>query len=206
VRDFLYLDPALVAQTLAQLEFGLFKDWQETIETTSAKEGGLGLTLWGAANVGGKGQRSDKSASQVAFEQTAESYASRLLVKLEEGNQLVRLGQDTPTALRRGTVIAVETDMESLDLFHETPAELFEGEWPTMQLVLHDLDNEAVGSVSVFRVGSFAVVATWPPENLRSSLDEVDGEAEVVGIIRRMFLRDVGEIRVVAVLRPIALY
>lgn len=173
----------------------------------AAREGGLGLSLWGAANIGGKGEQSDKSASEVAFEQTAESYASRLLVRLEEADQLVRLDSDASLDLRRGTVIAAEAELEGLDVFNEKPKPLFQPAWSEVWRILHELDTQkAEASVRIIRVGLFAAVATWPSENLRVSAAELTGEAEMVGIVRRTFTRESGETQTVTVVRPIALY
>ena len=205
--DFLYLDPVLVARTLSQLDFGVLKDWQETLERTSGREGGLGLSLWGAANIGGKGDSPISRLSEVAFEQTAESYASRLLVRLEEADQLVRLDSDASLDLRRGTVIAAEAELEGLDVFNEKPKPLFQPAWSEVWRILHELDTQkAEASVRIIRVGLFAAVATWPSENLRVSAAELTGEAEMVGIVRRTFTRESGETQTVTVVRPIALY
>jgi hypothetical protein len=200
------LDPVLVARTLSQLDFGVLKDWQETLERTSGREGGLGLSLWGAANIGGKGDSPISRLSEVAFEQTAESYASRLLVRLEEADQLVRLDSDASLDLRRGTVIAAEAELEGLDVFNEKPKPLFQPAWSEVWRILHELDTQkAEASVRIIRVGLFAAVATWPSENLRVSAAELTGEAEMVGIVRRTFTRESGETQTVTVVRPIAL-
>jgi hypothetical protein len=63
VRDFLYLDPVLGAETLSQVDFGLVKELQETVERASGKEGGLAISAFGLTDIGGKGQRSDRTAS-----------------------------------------------------------------------------------------------------------------------------------------------
>jgi hypothetical protein len=113
VRDFLYLDPVLGAETLSQVDFGLVKELQETVERASGKEGGLAISAFGLTDIGGKGQRSDRTASEVVLGATVESYASRLLVRLEETKQLVRLGRESEIDdLRRGTVIVAEAELE----------------------------------------------------------------------------------------------
>jgi hypothetical protein len=97
----------------SQVDFGLVKELQETVERASGKEGGLAISAFGLTDIGGKGQRSDRTASEVVLGATVESYASRLLVRLEETKQLVRLGRETEIDdLRRGTVIVAEAELE----------------------------------------------------------------------------------------------
>jgi hypothetical protein len=200
---------------LSQLDFGLFEQWQETLERSSGKEGSVALTLWGAASVGGGGKRSSTEGSSVVFEQTVESYASRLLRRLEEEEQLVRLEEAaTDKDLRRGTVVAAEGSFEQLDYSFSTPPDLFGRDWkPLSDAALYKLhgDGDARVPVGAILGQRFAVVAPWTVENLRVPLEEFQEElqgetAEIVGTVRRVFRREGGEPGLMVFVRPIALF
>ena len=218
VRDFLYLDPALVAQTLSQLDFGVFKEWEETLERAGGKEGGGELSLWGAASIRLGGQHSEAKASSVVLEQTAESYASRLLLRLEEEQQIARLESDASAELRRGVVVVAEGQIERFDI------ESIERQgWSSdVMLKLHDVQEQAsdldmpgefgfgtekVKAVGVIRAGSITVVAPWLPESLRVPIEELNGEqAEVLGIVRRAYSSPPNTLQTLAIVRPIAAF
>jgi hypothetical protein len=216
VRDYLYLDPTLVAQTLSQLDFGVFKEWEETLERAKSKEGGLSLTLFGAANLGAKGTGSQKEASSVVFEQTAESYASRLLFRLEEEAQLLRLGTDTDAELRRGSVVVAGGNVAEFEVLE------FDSEgWSSDAMdTLFGLDKQAVDlekpsdlgtamtkAACVIRVGRLVVVAPLIPDDLRVPIKDMFGEeAELVGIVRRLHADAAGQARSAVIVRPIAIY
>lgn len=206
VRDFLYVDPALVAQTLSQLDFGVFRDWQETLERTRGTEGGLALSLWGSANIGGKGQKSEKTASEVAFEQTAESYAARLLFRLEEEEQLVEVGADAVVDLRRGTILAAAGEIDQLGIGpSERHEELVEGDAATASAIYAVAEKPDVAAVIEAR--PYKVVAPLIAANLRVGADELTGDAELVGIVRRVFRHDASDpARILAIVQPIVIY
>lgn len=209
VRDFVYLDPGLVAQTLSQLDYGLFKEWEETLERTSGKDASLQVNLFGLASGGGGGQKSAKTGSAVVLEQTAESYASRLLFRLEETGELVRLDADPARAveLRRGTVTAAESVMVEFD--STSGMSLLEADgWRGAPMVaLYEAMKEAEATPVLMKVGSYGIFAMLPTSNVRIPLDQAqDDWAELIAIVRRTFRKLSGEMRTLAIARPIAVY
>jgi hypothetical protein len=214
LRDFLYLDHTLVAQMLSQLDFGVFKEWEETLERASGKEGRAGLTLWGAASIGAGGTRSQTEGSTVVLQQTAESYAARLLLRLEEEDQVTRLGAERALELRRGAVVLTEGTAEQFELSGFDPAS-----WsPTAMLQLSSLNNEAEdlerpplqpvnAAIVIRRAGRGSVVARLLKGHLRVRIDEVLDEAvEMVASVRRVHGSDAGGFDALLIVRPIAIY
>jgi hypothetical protein len=213
VRDFVYLDHTLVAQTLSQLDFGVFKEWEETLERASGKEGRAGLTLWGAANIGGGATRSQTEGSTVVLQQTAESYAARLLLRLEEEDQVTTLDAQSGPELRRGSIVvadgtAAEFKVEQFE---------FEGWPPTAMVQLYSLNEELedlerpgtftpehVKAASVIRTGSLSVVAPLLSGHLRVPIHEILDEAvEVLASVRRVHSHGT---ETLLIARPIAIY
>jgi hypothetical protein len=216
VRDFLYLDHTLVAQTLSQLDFGVFKEWEETLARATDKDGRAAITLWGAANIGAGTKSSATAGTSVVLQQTAESYAARLLVRLEEENQLTRLEADTVAALRRGSVIASEGIADDFD-YNRFDAEGWSPEVMTRLYDLHsqsaDLERpgvhppEHVKAATLIRTGDMTVVASFLPGHLRVPIQELLGESvEMVGSVRRAFGLTPSQPKTLLIVRPIAVY
>jgi class 3 adenylate cyclase len=216
VRDFLYLDHTLVAQTLSQLDFGVFKEWEETLERASGKEGSAGLTLWGAANIGAGSKRSQTEGSTVVLQQTAESYAARLLLRLEEEDQLLRLGDEPALELRRGSIFLTEGVAEPFELERLVLTEwsqTVQGQLGSLNTELEELEQPAPlepvkAAIIVRRAGKgLVVVARLLPGHLRVPIYEILGDAvEMVASVRRVHGSDAGGFDALIIARPIAIY
>lgn len=208
VRDFLYLDHTLVAQSLSQLDFGVFKEWEETLERASGKEGRAGLSLWGAANVGAGATSSKTAASTVVLMQTAESYAARLLLRLEEEDQITALGAGPTSEFRRGSIVLCEGIAGPFEITR------FESEgWaPAVMAQLSSLIEEAeelapapeTVKAMVLRTHTVSVVAPLLRGHLRVPVDQLlDDAVEVLASVRRIYR---SEISALLIVRPIAVY
>jgi hypothetical protein len=216
VRDFLYLDHTLVAQTLSQLDFGVFKEWEETLERASGKEGRAGLALWGAANIGGGATRSQTEGSTVVLQQTAESYAARLLFRLEEEDQITTLGGDSPPDLRRGSIVVVSGSAEEFEVEQFESVGYRAAAMAQLYSVYDGLEDmeragsfspERVKAATVIRTGSLSVVAPLLSGHLRVSMQEIlDETVEILASVRRVHSRAGGGIGTLVIARPIAIY
>jgi hypothetical protein len=152
------------------------------------------------------------AGSSAVFEQTAESYISRLLFSLEEEDQLVRLESDAAGELRRGSVVVTEGQITELD--YKALDQLEREGWPSHVMVAVHKIAEAGRNAGILRAGAFAVVAQFDVANLRISVKEGDvasifeelndEEVELLGLVRRVFQDLAGQ--ALAIVRPIALY
>lgn len=201
-REFLYLDERLVDQFLAQVEDGLFDDEKEKESSTGRRdiEGTVGA---GPVRARAKADRGSERETERLWRQTPESRFNRLhphldLKYLDENGQdaygkldprgmvEVECYVDVPTISR--TLAGAEEIAGVAELIRQfTPGE-----------VDPEIDKAIAGVSTVAQKTSGAVVATGEigegqailafklsPQSLRVSLDELEGDAVVVGKVQR---------------------
>lgn len=208
LRSFLYLDAALIAEFLGQLEGGL--SLSEEIRTTGLSErsaqGGVRAGPLGAsASIGGESRRE----SERTVEQTAASLFDRLYGQLDQVGQvqpLSALDDNIWRQLRRGEVVDVEASIYLAGL-----TKLFDLAAKVQQLSqvasLFDrpLDSESMASLGQITDLASLMKSDWVPvvahvvgnpkykflarlnrESLAVDPMELEGEAIVFGKIQRI--------------------
>ena len=213
IRDFLYLDAPLVAQSLSQLDFGIFKEWEETLARVAGSDGGTGLTLWGALDIHGGRTKSHTTGNSAVFEQTAESYAARLLMRLEQLGQVIKADARASQEVRRGNVlIASGTVRQFANL------DVVDSEWPIdVQVKIGEIDEKAavieipgtltkrIKAIGLVALHQLTVLAPWIVEHFRVDPGDVFSEqVEMLCIVRHAYRLNDGTM--LAVVRTIAIY
>jgi hypothetical protein len=210
LRQFLYLDPELVEQFLAQMEGGTFSEESQRLRETRGRERGADA---GASALGAHaGIRAGKTSGQEEeleriIKRTAESAFSRLYELLQEQNAvqwLEAFDDEIWNGLRRGEILEVEASISVSSLAKYM--NLVQQAGPLMGLmeaIGEEVDDETKSAMSMIgmfgqmlgnavpivarAVGApeFKFVATLNPAHVRPDVDQLEGEATLLAKIQR---------------------
>jgi hypothetical protein len=208
LKQFLYLNDDLVNQFISQLEGGLYEEESES--STESRERKLGGGL-GAGPVKGEAGRTTGSEKTVSrtVRQTPESRYERLIELIEEEGPIrfIEAANDEMwNDLKRGDIVEVESRLSMPTIARILRAaggfgellpliQMFGGDDPQDQEAIQALAAlEGFGKATTSKVSVIAAVSGSPDYRfvaqletaaLRAEPDELDGEATVVGTVRR---------------------
>ncbi len=212
VREFLYLDPSLVDQFLAQVEGGLFDEEQEK-------------HIWGGGRkVGGKGgvgplsaeiglDRTAQNEAERVMRQTAESRFDRLHRRFTETGNLQPLqavDEEIWYQLRRGELLEVEAALKLSGAANLMRLLEFANSIGPLMQVFGSSDTDAQenlakmaqirqvtsanGTIPVIAhlldTPDFKLLCQLRTEALRVAIDELTGEATIFGKVQRLLRKD----------------
>ena len=203
LREFLYLDTSLVDNYLAQVEDGLYNETRQREMGAAGGQGELSMNMGVVqGNLGGNGS-SEKEAERT-YHQTPESRFNRLYEKLQ-ARPVEDFSKNLWGDVKRGEVLDVECDLEvpstarlmaqgdQLSAFADLVRTFSPG-------TISAQDEEALAGFQAFtsRGGSDRFIATGElstdapvfafklsKEYLRSDMDGLEGEVNVVGKVER---------------------
>lgn len=209
MREFLYLNPELVNQFLAQAEDGLYDEQSEREKTTGDRKAGASLGVSGAKAEGGIGRAQESELSRTR-RQTPESRFNRL-AKLaatlpeDEFSEINPESENIYSLLEPGRLVAVDCylDIPSIGRIFAEPGQV-EGVFQMMKLFAPEqLDAESekmIEGIKALSGGSGnAIVGTGEVDegqpivvfkldklNMRvSTVDDLEGEVTVFGTVAR---------------------
>jgi hypothetical protein len=210
LRQFLYLDEGLTLQFLSQLEGGIFDEESQTLRSSSGSslEGGVSA---GVLRGGGGRNAEDEEAVSRTVRQTPESAFHRFLTLLAATDSL-RFVEDLDDAgwnqISRGEIVEVETQVHLPTIAHVLGAAAGLGPLltalPSLGTELTDDDAEGLAAMMTFAqttssvpiiaspigASSYRLVANLAREQLQVDSHELEGEATVVGKVRRKLSPD----------------
>jgi hypothetical protein len=205
LRNFLYLDERLTTMYLAQLEGGVYDEEEQSHTDARQRSGGASAKLGGAGAQFGRGHTGESTTTRTV-RQTPEA-AYRRLEKLLEEEDAVQWLEAFDDAiwqdLKRGELVAVESDIKVPSLYHVT--EMAAGVGPLVDLMRtlgEDIDDETEEAIEgISKVGQmlkdvvavahaagalrYKFVCSLKRDYLREDLGNLDGECVVVGSLQR---------------------
>lgn len=201
MRDFLYLDVRQVDQYLAQVEDGLYDDQTEQQSTGRERKAGAKVR-GGPVEIGGDiGSNSADEISRTR-RQTPESRFNRLYPRLE-AVQIDELTQSVFSIVGRGQILEVEcavdiptfsrtlansSELTGMADLMRTFGESVDDETTSMLKGISALAQRSDGSiVATGEIGSEEPIFVFKlsRESLRVGLDDLEGDATVIGTVQR---------------------
>jgi hypothetical protein len=212
LRRFLYLDPELTDEYLAQAEGGLYDEEEQNRSSASGKEGEGGLAV-GPLHVGGGGSKTEEEGLAKRVRQVAESSFTRLdaLLRADDDVQwLETVDDEVWDQLERGEVLEIECQLKVPQFVHFAQTAFAMGPMSeVMAMAGQDLEINEEASRGLKALQGFAAMMDGIPviasaagspdfkfaahlnaEALRVPVDRLDGEVRLYATLERKLKDD----------------
>jgi hypothetical protein len=210
LRDYVYLDDALVERLLSQVERGVADEEEQTDVEKTDKRRGAGLKVAPARAEMDRNATTEASSSRTV-RQTADSACSRLIETLEAADSLQFLeafDDDIWCQLRRGEALEIDVSVELSALSQLGGiATAIEPMAAIMSGAGQDVDQQSMEMIKAFSALSgllkavpvlarptgasgYTFIANLKPDALRVDQTQLSGEAVIFGTLERRLRPD----------------